>query len=245
MTSVSSISPVQIWIGSDEHVMSELYSWLEKKWCLSGGCGICISCKQIRSHQHYGAVWIEPNRYYKTEQIEEIIHRMSFVLDDNEKVVFILQKADLLNHICANMLLKSLEEPPRGYQFILIAPTKESLIPTIQSRAIIRYFSHEKLLESNHELFLLFTKNESMPAAYYMRLIDQLSINEHKTKQIFDQICVFWLAQYKEAIASNNYSLITELEEKIKICKVAHSQLPSMGSSRIFWLNFFLMFYAG
>ncbi len=50
--------------------------------------------------------------------------------------VAILDSAHLLNEPAANALLKLLEEPPPYARFILIAPSRSTLLPTLASRAL-------------------------------------------------------------------------------------------------------------
>ncbi len=48
--------------------------------------------------------------------------------------VFIVDEAELLNHVSQNLLLKTLEEPPAGTIIILVTSNEDRLFPTIRSR---------------------------------------------------------------------------------------------------------------
>lgn len=54
--------------------------------------------------------------------------------------VFLLEGADTMRWDYANILLKTLEEPPPTALFLLLAPSPESLLPTIRSRCFLFRF---------------------------------------------------------------------------------------------------------
>lgn len=60
---------------------------------------------------------------------------------EGNKKVLIVHDAHLLRKDSANTLLKSLEEPPEQIHWILIAPSTDTLIPTIRSRCYEITFS--------------------------------------------------------------------------------------------------------
>jgi DNA polymerase-3 subunit delta' len=48
--------------------------------------------------------------------------------------VFIIDEAELMNHVTQNVVLKTLEEPPEGTVLILVTSSEDRLLPTIRSR---------------------------------------------------------------------------------------------------------------
>lgn len=50
------------------------------------------------------------------------------------KKVFIVDEAELLNHVSQNAVLKTLEEPPDGTVIMLVTSSEDRLLPTIRSR---------------------------------------------------------------------------------------------------------------
>jgi DNA polymerase III subunit delta' len=76
-------------------------------------------------------------RFKANISVEDIRDLKSFfqmsAADGGARVV-IVDAADEMNTAAANALLKSLEEPPKGAVFFLIAETPSSLLPTIRSR---------------------------------------------------------------------------------------------------------------
>ena len=77
---------------------------------------------------------------------------------EGSKKVLIVHDAHLLREDSANTLLKSLEEPPDNFFWILIAPSQDSLLATIRSRCYSIQFSRltpqvieQKLVEEGIE----------------------------------------------------------------------------------------------
>ncbi|MEX2484215.1 MAG: DNA polymerase III subunit delta' [Brumimicrobium sp.] len=70
-------------------------------------------------------------------QSEEIVKKLSLKAFEGGYKVSILWLADEMNTVCANKLLKIIEEPPAKTLFILIAESQEQIMPTILSRTQI------------------------------------------------------------------------------------------------------------
>lgn len=74
----------------------------------------------------------------KMEQVKSLLHDVSLTTNNVSRIA-IIYSADKLNISSANMLLKTLEEPPKNIIFILVSGT-ESVITTIKSRCRIYHF---------------------------------------------------------------------------------------------------------
>jgi len=78
---------------------------------------------------------IEPDgRYTTIDQGREITRQAASRPFEGARRVFVL-RADTLNVQAANALLKTLEEPEGGAVFVLLATSREGVLPTIVSRA--------------------------------------------------------------------------------------------------------------
>lgn len=97
----------------------------------------CVDCRRIKQRQHPSFLWICPEKDYTIDEVDVIFEKVRFTLEDNEKYFFVLEKAQTFNAATANRLLKLLEEPPRGYVFILLTTNKNAILPTIISRSHI------------------------------------------------------------------------------------------------------------
>lgn len=67
-------------------------------------------------------------------QSEEIVKKLSLKSFEGGYKVSVIWMADEMNPVCANKLLKIIEEPPAKTLFILLVEKQESIMPTILSR---------------------------------------------------------------------------------------------------------------
>lgn len=70
-------------------------------------------------------------------QSQEIVKKLSLKSFEGSYKVSIIWMADEMNQVCANKLLKIIEEPPQKTLFILIAENQDKIMPTILSRTQI------------------------------------------------------------------------------------------------------------
>ncbi|HXX19426.1 MAG TPA: hypothetical protein VEJ46_08485 [Candidatus Acidoferrum sp.] len=69
------------------------------------------------------------------------IQRAAYFQPQGRRRVFILDGADSMRWTDADVFLKILEEPPESATLILLAPTPDSLLPTIRSRCLQFHFA--------------------------------------------------------------------------------------------------------
>jgi DNA polymerase-3 subunit delta' len=102
-------------------------------------CGQCAVCRQIVARNHPDVLWIEPDPEKATQtiavdQIREVVRQSGYHRFGRGRRVVIIDPAEALQAASANALLKTLEEPPEGTGFILLAVHAKALLPTIVSR---------------------------------------------------------------------------------------------------------------
>ena len=98
------------------------------------------SCFRVAQGQHENLKIIQPSgANIKMEQAKEVLEFLSLKSLGGNRVI-IIDQAQLLNPQAANALLKTLEEPPEGTFFFLIAPSVAGIMPTIRSRSRIVQF---------------------------------------------------------------------------------------------------------
>lgn len=109
-------------------------------------CNNCSSCVKFNTGNHPDFFLIEPdNKYIRKNQIEEIIENTMTKPMESEKKIFIIDDSYKMNKAAQNSFLKTLEEPPKFVNFILISTRSTNLLPTIVSRCeIIKFFPIEK-----------------------------------------------------------------------------------------------------
>ncbi len=116
--------------------------------CLRGPgapCGQCVQCRRIADglHADVRVVDIEFSRMVEgratvntitIDAIRELERTVNINPFEGSRSVIIIDGAVSMSTEAANALLKTLEEPPPGVLFLLLADDEEALLPTIRSR---------------------------------------------------------------------------------------------------------------
>jgi len=113
----------------------------------------------------------------------------------SEETTIIILAAKSFSPIVQNKLLKVIEEPPPKKEFILITPSKATILPTIRSRLPIKVLSEtidEEALELDVAQLTL--------GAVYTFVQTHKRTDTKRMKHIVERIC-------KEAIHSGRYDL--------------------------------------
>jgi DNA polymerase III subunit delta' len=98
------------------------------------------------------------------------VQRAAYFKPQGCRRVFILDGADTMRWTDADVFLKILEEPPESATLILLAPTPDSLLPTIRSRCLQFHFAPVPA-----EQIEAFLKNRSDRKPAERKLVAQLS----------------------------------------------------------------------
>lgn len=123
---------------------STALAWARALFCANGGgdvCGSCAACVKVEKGNHPDLILMKPEigeKKVKEEisiaQARDFITRLSYRPYESQRIVAIIDGADLMNVSAANALLKTLEEPPGDTVIIMIASNMASLLPTVVSR---------------------------------------------------------------------------------------------------------------
>ena len=111
-------------------------------------CGVCASCRQIRSGNHPDLVTVRPGRRVDPgdtgtaksitvgdiRALNQIAGTESY---EGRGRVVIIESAEKMGPQGANALLKTLEDPPSRVTFILTTESPSALLPTIRSRCAL------------------------------------------------------------------------------------------------------------
>jgi DNA polymerase-3 subunit delta' len=114
-------------------------AWLCPERTQRGHCQTCIVCqKWSDSGEHPDLRVLKPDPdQIKIDAVRETRQWANFAPAVAPFRFVILEEAQRLNPAAANALLKTLEEPPPRYHFILTAPASDLLLQTILSRCRI------------------------------------------------------------------------------------------------------------
>jgi len=99
-------------------------------------CGACPACVQVRDKTHMDLIYLDgAEQSIKVDDIREVRQKVGEPPRGPGHRVVILTEAQGLTPQAANALLKSMEEPRPGNCFVLLAPQRERLLPTLVSRS--------------------------------------------------------------------------------------------------------------
>ncbi len=113
----------------------------QKIHCANNHCGSCASCLKITNNNHLDFISIEPEgENISAESLREMKKNLYFAPVEGKIRFVLINDAHKLNATSANMLLKTLEEPPKHTRFFLITHQKNLLLPTILSRSQFLFF---------------------------------------------------------------------------------------------------------
>ncbi|MDP3889227.1 MAG: hypothetical protein Q8Q25_01635 [bacterium] len=232
----SLIPPAQLFVGPDTAACAHAYRYLKQILCPQMGNDFCITCTQIEAHQHHALLWLQPDKQYTREQLQPIFHTISFALEDHY-FFFVIQQADRLTSACANSLLKSLEEPPLGYHFILLTDRPDYLLPTVRSRCITTTIHHETTQSKYEELLQLLLSSTSYDPDAFLKKLEQSTISEQDSLDLLDQLLIYLTNDYKKNLSSDQKEINLA---QINLVSQAIANPPMPGSSKLLWKNLFL-----
>lgn len=111
---------------------------------LARPCDTCVSCRKIDSSNHPDIMVMKPEKEggaISIDDVRALIKDASLKPYEAKKKFYIIDEADGMKEEASNAFLKTLEEPPSGSVFILIAETLRKLLPTIVSRSqTVKFF---------------------------------------------------------------------------------------------------------
>lgn len=104
--------------------------------CPNHGCDACDECIRVVHRTHPDVHWISPEGAtgYVIDQVRSVITDVTLAPVRAHAKVYVFDRVETLRDAPANALLKTIEEPPAGVVFILIARSTDVVLPTVVSR---------------------------------------------------------------------------------------------------------------
>lgn len=231
-------TPAQLWIGSSLDLVDAAEQYLQTVFCPYKGCRTCTQCMSIRQRQHHNLMWLNPSGNYTLELLKPFFSTISCALMHDEQFYFIFQNADYLSHACSNSLLKSIEEPPQGYNFIFLAQQEHAIVTTLRSRCALRLLEKKSYVSEDESLVTCFTTRLA-DVDLFLQSFEKALVDEHTTLVLLEKIINFWsLAYIKNYDEATSHIILARIDS----CNKALQNPPMPGGAKIFWKNLFLQF---
>jgi hypothetical protein len=243
--SAAQVTPAHLWIGNHDHLMVQTYQWLQAFFNTCNACQVCASCRSIVQRQHHAITWLTPgSSLYVLEDIELLLHTISFALESEQHYFFVIEHADRLTAACSNRLLKTVEEPPLGYHFIFLAERAEIILPTLASRCIIKKwtFASSSAIDSLCSFFM--TTSWQSPHTFFQEL-EKRKPSEQTTQSLLDDILLHWVVQARQAYVSGDAKKLKQALHMIAIVRSYLNKPLMPGSSKLVWRDLFLQMHCG
>lgn len=149
-------------LGQYELALELVRAWLCEQPSADGACGRCASCHaiEVRTHADLCVLLPEtsmlalgwpldekaqaeiddkkrkPSREIRVEAMRDAVEFVQRTSARGRGKAVLVYPAERMNHISANALLKTLEEPPGHVRFALATGAAHLLLPTIRSRCM-------------------------------------------------------------------------------------------------------------
>jgi len=220
-------------LGQYELALHLAKAWLCEKPQPKGACHHCSSCHgfDVRTNPDFFALMPEvemielewpmndkivreldkkerkPSKEIKVEACRELITFSHSTRSGLTGKVAMVYPAERMNPVTANSLLKTLEEPPEGFRFVLSTSASHLLLPTIRSRCQVytmawprpeeslQWLTDKGLSPEHAQVWLQATGN---------RAVDALEMAHHSGLRPED-----W-QRLPESLASGSLSLLKE-----------------------------------
>ena len=128
--------------GSAEGRLAAAHYWMALLNCerpaLSAPCLGCAVCRAMVSHLHRDCFFLDGTvGSIKIDDVRVLRSVLGEPPRETRYRAVLFREAQALGEAAANALLKSFEDPRPGTSFILLAPQRERLLPTLVSRSMV------------------------------------------------------------------------------------------------------------
>lgn len=202
-----------LFIGPDKPARELGFAFAKAILCRESAddsCDRCLSCRKFDHSNHEDFILVERSENRAglvVSQIEELQKQLQYKAFSGMRVAMIAE-AQLLNTASQNKLLKTLEEPAPGTVLILLADSRENLLPTILSRCSC-YYLQEAAADFN---------TEAVQTAKQFAMLAAQEAPFYKKKD-----CIRQILASKDEARSKGLEFLGALEEELHTMLVNNS----------------------
>lgn len=240
----NSITPAHLWVGVHDELIIETHRWLQEFLGACNACQVCNSCRAITQQQHHAVTWLSTASSYVLDDLQPVLHTISFALEKDQHHVFVIEHADRLSAACSNRLLKTIEEPPAGYHFIFLTERVDDLLPTLRSRCIIKTWQQTASTEQDMLSAFFMTTEFQSPQAFFQEL-EKRKPSEQTTLALLDSLLIYWLDQLKQAYIDGDAKKRKNALRVVTLLRLCFTRPLMPGSSKLIWRDLFLHIHCG
>ena len=133
----NSLSHAYLLVSNDETYLKDYLKIFAKLICCKEEefCDSCRTCNLIEKENHTDVAFLPKDKAaVLTEDVDYIIENAFVKPFEEDKRLFVITKAESMNAVAQNKLLKILEEPPENVYILLGAISEYPLLNTVLSR---------------------------------------------------------------------------------------------------------------
>ena len=157
----------------------------------------------IDAEEHANVITIRPDgKNIKKEQIIFLKDEIAKKSVENRAKIYIIEDADKMSLTAANSLLKFLEEPAPDVYIILIAPSREVLLPTLLSRCVSLGFKSNVETAAIDPAFLTIIGQIELGEPFHMLVAGNSEIFKERTPDFLTALARFYRREIDRALNS-------------------------------------------
>jgi DNA polymerase-3 subunit delta' len=168
------------------------------------GCGVCGPCAKIEAGTHPDVLWFDMTPKGLTERVRELLTTLGFRPHEGRARVVIFDGAHGLAPVperaeAANVLLKTLEEPPADTHFVLVTAQPMQLPVTVRSRCQRVRFVERAVVVGENEGALLASVRAAAEARAAAPLFEAASELAGDREEALALVAALW-RQLRDAV---------------------------------------------
>ena len=108
----------------------------------------------------------------------------------------------------------------------------------------MRQFTNQYLASTDNVLYTMLTSNQQPDPLVFLKELDTAQLHARSSIELLDKVFVYWMQQYKTALLEKNTQQQKQTDHIITIIKQALQKPPMPGSSKLFWKNIIMQYFA-